>query len=76
MDQGTCTDCHFTLTRSRNSFPALKCGTYLAGIITVAPDFGLRPLRGGRWFRLKLPNPRISALPPLASVRAISSRMV
>ena len=35
-------------TRSRNSLPALKCGTYFAGTCTLSPDFGLRPVRGGR----------------------------
>ncbi len=31
--------------RSRISFPGLKCGTYFAGTATLAPVFGLRPLR-------------------------------
>src|SRR6185369_1443179 len=35
-------------TRSRNSLPALKCGTYFSGTCTFSPDFGLRPTRGGR----------------------------
>ncbi len=75
MELGTCTDIQVTSTRSRKFLPALKCGTYLAGIMTVAPDFGLRPLRGGWWFRLKLPNPRTSTLPPLTKLLEISSRM-
>jgi len=35
-------------TRSRNSLPGLKCGTYLPGSATDSPVFGLRPMRGGR----------------------------
>jgi hypothetical protein len=35
-------------TRSRSSLPALKCGTYFSGTWTFSPDFGLRPVRGGR----------------------------
>lgn len=29
--------------RSRSSLPALKCGMYLAGILTGSPVLGLRP---------------------------------
>jgi hypothetical protein len=71
-----CTEAQSMLTRSRSSFPGLKWGTYLAGTITALPVLGLRPFRGGRWLRLKLPNPRISARPPSASVLANSSRIV
>ncbi len=39
---------HYTSTRSRSSFPALKNGTRLAGIDTASPDLGFRPTRGGR----------------------------
>jgi hypothetical protein len=35
-------------TRSRNSLPALKWGTNFSGTGTSFPDFGLRPVRGGR----------------------------
>ena len=35
-------------TRSRISFPALKCGTDLPGTLTSSPLLGLRPVRGGR----------------------------
>ena len=35
-------------TRSRNSLPALKCGTCFSGTCTRSPDLGLRPVRGGR----------------------------
>jgi hypothetical protein len=34
-------------TRSRNCLPGLKCGTRFSGTITLSPDFGLRPMRGG-----------------------------
>ena len=40
--------CFLKSTRSRNSLPALKCGTYFSGTCTFSPDFGLRPVRGGR----------------------------
>ena len=36
------------VTRSRNSLPALKCGTYFSETCTFSPDLGLRPTRGGR----------------------------
>ena len=55
------------VTLSRNSLPALKRGTLFAGTRTIAPVLGLRPSRGGLWFRLKLPKPRISIRSPLAS---------
>ena len=35
-------------TRSRSSLPALKCGTYFSGTLTLSPDFGFLPVRGGR----------------------------
>src|SRR6266481_1212645 len=65
----------FSHTRSRNSLPALKCGTYLAGNFTCAPVLGLRPWRGGREFNSKLPKPRISIRPPRASVEDNASRI-
>ena len=34
--------------RSRISFPALKCGTYLGETSTFSPDFGLRAVLAGR----------------------------
>src|SRR5690606_41618296 len=37
-----------SLTFSRSSLPALKCGTCLPGRATDSPVFGLRPMRGGR----------------------------
>jgi hypothetical protein len=73
MEPDRCIESQFTFTRSRISLPGRKWGTYLAGTITALPVLGFRPLRGGRWFRLKLPNPRISALPPLTSACDIPS---
>jgi len=35
-----------TSTRSRNSLPDLKWGTYFPATCTVSPDLGLRPTRG------------------------------
>jgi len=54
-------------TRSRNSLPGLKCGTYFPARATGSPVFGLRPIRGGRKRREKLPNPRISIRAPAAN---------
>src|SRR6267142_460902 len=39
---------YFWSTLSRNSLPALKCGTNFSGTCTRSPDFGLRPTRAGR----------------------------
>jgi len=50
---------YFWSTLSRNSLPALKCGTNFSGTCTRSPDFGLRPTRAGRGHP-KLPKPRIS----------------
>ena len=41
-------DWGYTSTRSRSSLPALKCGTHFSGTLTRSPDFGFRPVRGGR----------------------------
>lgn len=43
---------------------------------TLSPVFGLRPNLAGLTFRLKLPNPRISALPPAARLSPMASRIV
>ncbi|RFC31743.1 MAG: hypothetical protein DID92_2727745754 [Candidatus Nitrotoga sp. SPKER] len=40
-------DGHLQSILSLSSFPALKCGTYLAGTNTLLPVFGLRPVRNG-----------------------------
>src|SRR5690606_25457722 len=63
-------------TRSRNCLPGLKCGTRFSGTITLSPDFGLRPMRGGRLLSAKLPKPRISMRWPVARAFVIASRMV
>ena len=36
-----------SLTRSLNSLPGLKCGTYFPGRETESPVLGLRPALGG-----------------------------
>src|SRR3984885_432710 len=54
----------FGFTESRNSFDGLKKGTRLAGTSTLAPVFGLRPVRALRCRVRKLPKPRISILSP------------
>src|SRR5690606_30378221 len=60
-----------SLTFSRSSLPALKCGTCLPGRATDSPVFGLRPMRGGGECNEKLPNPRISIRSADASEPAI-----
>lgn len=54
-------------TRSRISLPGLKCGRYFPARATGSPVFGLRPIRGGRKRRAKLPKPRISIRAPAAN---------
>ena len=56
-----------SLTRSRSSFPGLKCGTCFPASATASPVLGLRPRRGGRKCSEKLPKPRISIRSPDAS---------
>src|SRR5260370_250359 len=51
--------------RSFNSFPILKYGIFLGGTSTFSPVLGLRPLRGARFRKRKLPKPRISTSCPL-----------
>ena len=63
-------------TRSRNSLPALKCGTYFFGTKTFSPVLGFRPVRGGRKFSPKLPNPLISTRSPCDNVDDIASNIV
>src|SRR5258707_5508594 len=62
-----------SLTRSRKSFPGLKCGTYLPDNATASPVFGLRPWRGGRKCSEKLPKPRISMRSPCESASLMIS---
>src|SRR5215203_1182355 len=52
------------LMRSLSSLPGLKYGTFFGGTSTLSPVFGLRPLRGSRRRRRKLPNPRSSIFSP------------
>ncbi len=61
----------------RNSPLILKWGTNFASTITCAPVPGLREMRARRGRRTKLPKPRISTRPPLAtcSVIAVKSRL-
>src|SRR4051794_40442781 len=55
------------LIRSFSSLPGLKYGTFFGGTSTLSPVFGLRPLRGSRLRRRKLPNPRSSIFSPRCS---------
>src|SRR5688500_18891279 len=55
------------IMRSFSSFPGLKYGTFFGGTSTLSPVFGLRPLRGSRRRRRKLPNPRSSIFSPRCS---------
>src|SRR5262245_37325231 len=52
---------------SFSSLPGLKYGTFFGGTSTLSPVFGLRPLRGSRRRRRKLPNPRSSIFSPRCS---------
>src|SRR5687768_7521518 len=55
------------LISSFSSVPGLKYGTFFGGTSTLSPVFGLRPLRGSRLRRRKLPNPRSSIFSPRCS---------
>src|SRR4051812_23337385 len=52
------------LISSLSSLPGLKYGTFFGGTSTLSPVLGLRPLRGSRLRRRKLPNPRSSIFSP------------
>src|SRR5258706_12061666 len=52
------------LISSFSSLPGLKYGTFFGGTSTLSPVFGLRPFRGSRLRRRKLPNPRSSIFSP------------
>src|SRR4029079_2722726 len=52
------------LMSSFSSLPGLKYGTFFGGTSTLSPVLGLRPLRGSRWRRRKLPKPRNSIFSP------------
>jgi hypothetical protein len=58
-------------TRSFNSFPALKNGSFFGLILTRSPVFGFRPVYPSYSLTKKEHNPRISTRPPLASSSAI-----
>ena len=60
---------------SRRSLLGLKKGILFGGTSTLAPVFGLRPMRARRWRVWKLPNPRISTLSPDRRARTILSNM-
>src|SRR5215211_4856071 len=55
------------LISSLSSLPGLKYGTFFGGTSTLSPVFGLRPFRGSRLRRRKLPNPRSSIFSPRCS---------
>src|ERR687883_323332 len=55
------------LISSFSSLPGLKYGTFFGGTSTLSPVFGLRPLRGSRLRRRKLPKPRSSIFSPRCS---------
>src|SRR5262245_56839743 len=55
------------LISSFSTLPGLKYGTFFGGTSTLSPVFGLRPLRGSRLRRRKLPNPRSSIFSPRCS---------
>src|SRR4051812_21023521 len=52
------------LISSLSSLPGLKYGTFFGGTSTLSPVLGLRPLRGSRLRRRKLPKPRSSIFSP------------
>src|SRR5689334_21358665 len=52
------------LISSFSSLPGLKYGTFFGGTSTLSPVFGLRPFRGSRLRRRKLPKPRSSIFSP------------
>src|SRR6476619_4704936 len=49
---------------SFSSLPGLKYGTFFGGTSTLSPVLGLRPFRGSRRRKRKLPNPRSSIFSP------------
>src|SRR6266702_4200529 len=64
------------LTKSLSSLLGLKNGMRLGGTSTLAPVFGLRPVRPRRWRVRKLPKPRISIRSPPCSAPMMLSKMV
>ena len=62
-------------TRSRKAFPGLKWGRRRSGTSTDTPVLGLRPVRGGAEFTLKLPKSLISIRCPSARASCIAARI-
>src|SRR5688500_2589070 len=62
--------------RSFSSLPGLKYGTFFGGTSTLSPVFGLRPFRGSRFRRRKLPNPRSSIFSPRCSASTMLLKTV
>ena len=61
-------------TTSLKFVPERNLGTRVFLILTVAPVFGLRPVRAARSARSKVPKPVMPTLPPLATSRMTTSR--
>src|SRR5262249_31340530 len=68
------------LSKAFNSLPILKYGIFFGGTSTFSPVLGLRPLRGARFRKRKLPKPRISTSCPacnaLTTLRRAASTMM
>jgi hypothetical protein len=64
------------LSRRSTSLPVLKCGTVFSSTWTVSWVRGLRPMRAGRCFTVKAPNPRSSTRSPRTSAAVIWSNTV
>lgn len=62
-------------TRSRISFPALKCGTYFGATETVSPTLRITPGTCRTEVQVKTPKPRISTRSPLTSACPMASRI-
>jgi hypothetical protein len=60
-----------SFTRSFNSLPTLKKGSFFGLILTRSPVFGLRPVYPSYSFTKNEHNPRISTRSPLARASAI-----
>ena len=64
------------MSRRRISLPALKDGFVFSSTWTVSWVRGLRPMRAGRCFTVKAPNPRSSTRSPRARAAVIWSKIV
>ena len=56
------------------ALPALKAGTFAAGISTSAPVLGFLPLRAALWRVSKVPKPTTETLSPFLSASVIVPR--